>query len=411
MSSWLRKTSGLAIATLLVAAACGSSAVPTLPAPKTSGNPAAWLAARVEQPSEIEALPTNAPGFCSPCHPILGTYITGLVATPSGFLAVGRELPPSRAAAWTASADASEWKRDQSLPAPAASGIAAAVSAGNAVLAVGTSGGTAAVWHATAGKWRLDPLPSPGQGMTEQLAAVAHTSGGYVAAGFEQDALGQKRATFWRSADGESWGRVDFGAPSVAPSGARGGAPTSATEVTGLAASGHVVVAVGIVGDERRGTAAAWRSDDDGNSWIAASSPSFGTGRMLAVAAGTRGFVAVGENVNQTAAAAWSSSDGSTWSTGGGSGLVYDGLEMVMTAVTAAPSGGFVADGWRSDAGNGSAVVWDSTNGQSWIRKPQDVTFSGAGMAAILRGPRLLTAGTIGWPDTHAAQVWLAPVD
>jgi hypothetical protein len=80
----------------------------------------------------------------------------------------------------------------------------------------------------------------------------------------------------------------------------------------------------------------------------------------------------------------------------------------VMMSV-AADASGFVAAGWRSDAGNGSAVVWSSTDGRTWVHVPQDVSFSGAGLAAALGAPRVLVAGTMGWPDTHSAQVWIAP--
>jgi hypothetical protein len=84
------------------------------------------------------------------------------------------------------------------------------------------------------------------------------------------------------------------------------------------------------------------------------------------------------------------------------------GLQLVMTAV-ASDGSGFVAAGWRTDAANGSAVVWRSTDGKVWIHVPQDVSFSGAGLAAVLGSPRLLVGGTMGWPDTHSAQVWIAP--
>jgi hypothetical protein len=131
-----------------------------------------------------------------------------------------------------------------------------------------------------------------------------------------------------------------------------------------------------------------------------------------AIAGSGPGFVAVGENVDQTAAAAWTSADGSSWSAATAQpGLDNFGLQMVMTAVAATPGGtGVVAAGWRSDSGNGSAVVWRSSDGRTWVHLPQDVSFEGAGLAAILPSPHLLVAGTMGWPDTHAAQVWIAPL-
>jgi hypothetical protein len=184
--------------------------------------------------------------------------------------------------------------------------------------------------------------------------------------------------------------------------------PAGSSEVTGIAALGASnLIAVGIVGDERRGTAAVWQSNDAGATWSAIASPSFAAGRMLAVAAGGGGVAAVGESQQQTGAAAWFSADGSTWDVSSGPALDNGGLQMVMMAVGRSASG-FAAAGWRSDAGNGSAVAWSSSDGRQWIHLAQRPTFSGAGLAAVLAAPRLMVAGTMGWPDTHAAEVWLA---
>jgi hypothetical protein len=200
----------------------------------------------------------------------------------------------------------------------------------------------------------------------------------------------------WRSPDGVTWTRA------IVP------IPGGSSEVTGIAALGSSdLVAVGIAGDERRGTAAVWQSKDAGATWSAISSPSFAAGRMLAVAAGGGGVAAVGELQQQNGAAAWFSVDGSTWAVSSGPGLDNGGLQMVMMAVGRSASG-FAAAGWRSDAGNGSAVAWSSSDGRQWIHLPQKPTFSGAGLAAVLAAPRLMVAGTMGWPDTHAAEVWLA---
>jgi hypothetical protein len=394
---------GSNVATSTVAPAMTQTAIPSATVPTVASSaPSApgWLTATVEQPETIEVEPTDAPGFCSPCHPILGTYIQALVATPAGFLALGSELPPSHAAAWTSTA-ATDWRRVSSLPAPDSSDIEAAISTDSTVLAVGSAGGSAAIWRSDDGgrAWALTMLTAPPADSTERLTAIVAANGGYVAAGYTQDALAVRTASFWRSVDGSSWTRVS--AP-VQP----------ATEVSGLATSGQVVVAVGISGDERRGTAAAWRSTDGGSTWSRVSPVDLSAGRMLAVAAGSGGFVAVGENVDQTVAAAWTSTDGSDWlAAPEQDALSNGGLQMVMEAVVADPAGGFVADGWRSDAGNGSAVVWRSPDGRAWTRVPQDNAFSGAGMAAILAWPRLLCAGTEGWPDTHAAEVWIPPAE
>jgi hypothetical protein len=238
--------------------------------------------------------------------------------------------------------------------------------------------------------------PAPGVGATESLAAVARSGTGYVAGGSVVSAAG-RTATLWRSADGVAWSR----ATATLPSGS--------SEVRGIAIAGSgTVVAVGISGDERRGTAAVWRSTDGGATWQSVTSPALAAGRMLAAVAGSPGVVAVGETADQAAAMAWTSADGLSWSPAPVQpALSNGGFQMVMTAV-AWDGAGFDAVGWKTDAGNGSAVVWRSKDGRDWTRLPQDDSFSGAGMDAILATPRVFAGGTMGWPDTHAAQVWVA---
>jgi hypothetical protein len=333
----------------------------------------------------------------------VGTYIDSLVAVRGGYIALGFDQPPSHAAVWS-STDAMSWRRQNDLPAPAGSIISAAVvGQDGSVLAVGGSGPTAAAWRSTDGvTWTLNQLPTPrtdtgaGPGAAERLSAVAAIPGGYVAGGYVESATATRTASLWRSPDGVTWTRA------IVP------IPGGSSEVTGIAALGSSdLVAVGIAGDERRGTAAVWQSKDAGATWSAIASPSFGAGRMLAVAAGGGGVAAVGELQQQNGAAAWFSVDGSTWAVSSGPGLDNGGLQMVMMAVGRSASG-FAAAGWRSDAGNGSAVAWSSSDGRQWIHLPQKPTFSGAGLAAVLAAPRLMVAGTMGWPDTHAAEVWLA---
>ncbi|MGA2514412.1 MAG: hypothetical protein ABSG37_12470 [Candidatus Limnocylindrales bacterium] len=399
---WLAGLAGLAAAWMVAACAAGppsaaqATALPPSPVGSLKAGPN-WLAARVEQPAAIEAAPTDAPVFCSPCHPVIGTYIDSLVAFHGGFLAFGHDQPPSHAAAW-ASDDGTAWRRVASLPAPDASIISAAVTeTDGAVLAVGESGGAAAVWRSDDGAaWTLTTLAAPRAAATEWLTSVAITSDGYVAGGYEESSTAQRTASFWHSPDGVNWVR---GTAQV---------PAGASEVTGVAVIGTAsIMAVGIAGDERSVTAAVWRSSDGGTNWQAVSSPAFAAGRMLAVVGDGNGAVAVGEGQDQTGAAAWYSPDGLTWVSASGAGLDNYGLQVVMTAVTADGSG-FVAAGGRSDAGNGSAVVWQSTDGRSWVHLPQDASFSGAGLSCVLGSPRLLLGGTTGWPDTHAAEVWVA---
>ena len=411
----MRRSGLLRAAALMAAATFGLACGPTLPesgppSPPAGASPASvastansapsagtWIAARVEQPAAIEAAPTDAPAFCSPCHPILGTYIDALVSFHGGLLAFGFDQPPSHAALWS-SADGAAWRRVAGFPAPEGSSIAAAVAgAGGAVVAVGTSGGRAAVWSSTDGaSWTLTLLTGPGSSAAETLTAVSAAGSGYAAGGYVESATAVRTASLWRSPDAKGWTRSEATVP-AGPS-----------EVTGLAAVGPAtLIAVGIAGDERRGTAAVWRSTDGGASWSSVVTPALAIGRMLAIASSRPAVVAVGELQDQTGAAAWYSTDGSTWVAAARTGLDNDGLQMVMTAVSPTNSG-FVAAGWRTDAGNGSAVVWRSSDGRAWVHLPQQPTFSGAGLSSILGSPVLMVAGTMGWPDTHAAQVWTA---
>ncbi len=397
----------------IVSAACGSatstvSGSTATPATAVSASQAAsaWVQARVEQPASIEAVPTNAPVFCSPCHPIVGTYIDALVKVGDGYLALGESQPPARAIGWS-STDGRSWANLQDLPSPPNSSIQAAVVGGDQLVAAGTSGGVAAIWRTTDGSsWTLTTLPAPPAGSTETLDTVTYVTGGlFVAGGYELSATNQRTATLWRSAGGSTWTRAQIG-----PSSGTGAGAVASTQVTGIAGVTGDLVAVGYEGDNRRGTGIDWSSTDGGATWRPIASPELASGRPLAVVAAGLGFVAVGESVDQTAAAAWSSTDGSSWIAAADEpALQNEGMQMVMTAVAVAPGAGVIAAGWRTDAGNGSAVVWRSADGLSWTRLPQDDTFSGAGLSSLIASPRLMVGGTMGWPDTHAAEVWIAP--
>jgi hypothetical protein len=375
----------------------GSAAVASPSANGSSRVEAAWLTARVEQPAVIEAAPTDAPVFCSPCHPSVGTYIDAMVKFQGGFLALGHDQPPSHAAAW-GSSDGLTWKRVMSLPAPDGSIISAAVTKKDgSVLAVGESAGRAAVWRSNDGVlWTLTALPAPEGDAKEWLTAVAASGDGFVAGGYVESATAQRTAAFWHSPDGVRWvrGSADL--------------PAGQSQVRGIASVGGTsILAVGIAGDEQRGTGAVWRSTDAGANWQAADSPALATGRILAVVSAGSAAVAVGEREDQTGAAAWYSADGLSWISAPGPALDNFGLQMVMDSITRDGSG-FVAAGWQSDAGNGSAVVWRSADGESWVHLVQDASFSGAGLACVLGSTPLMVGGTMGWPDTHAAQVWVA---
>lgn len=406
---------GVAVAAVLAAAACGSTAptdTPLSPSPASSATSAVaghtsspgggpWLIGRVEEPTELEAQPSNAPVFCSPCHPVTAAYMDALALPPGGgYVALGHDRPPNRAAAW-ATTDGMQWSRLVQFPAPDDSQILGATSSADSLVAVGGSGAAAAVWHSADGlHWTITTLDAPPHGNRELLTAVARAApnGGYVAGGYEENGRAEVTATLWRSADGSTWSR-SAADPSFAGS-----------QVTGVAAGPNAAVAVGYGGGNREGHAVAWRSTDGGATWQASGSSGLGDGRMLALAFDGSRFVAVGESKAADRGMVWTSTDGLDWTTVTDQpALDHYGDEVYMAAVAASPNGGFVADGWQSDAANGSVIAWRSRDGTTWSRLPSDPSFSGGGASAILAGPKLVIAGTKGWPDTHAAMAWLAP--
>ena len=129
--------------------------------------------------------------------------------------------------------------------------------------------------------------------------------------------------------------------------------------------------------------------------------------RMRSVAAGGPGLVAVGWDVDQLAAAVWTSTDGIFWQRvthddglfGGGGG----GGRWMRSVTVGGP--GLVAVG--GDGGRGAAAVWTSTDGISWQQVPHDeAVFAGDDLqemrSVTVGGPGLVAVGS----DGPAAAVW-----
>ena len=196
--------------------------------------------------------------------------ITDVVATDTGWLAVGRDDPdcrvacgetPLRALVWT-STDAAAWDRIPAGPSMADAGI----------------------------------------------NAVAAVDGGYVAVG-----QGAGHAVVWASPDGRAWDRVPddpmFGPPA--------GAPDSASvSAVGVASRSGVVVAVGMgsgVGDGGAPVVMAWRSMD-GRRWSPAIVEGAEEAQVFSVAATAGGFLATGPSgLGSCGGGIWASTDGTSW--------------------------------------------------------------------------------------------------
>jgi len=390
----------LALALGVALVACGEA-----PTPVPASLPAsfAWSRAAIELPPDVvEIAPGSTAGAqCSPCHAVQASLMTAVAATSDGLLAVGLQLPPSEAVAYRSS-DGRAWTPEPGFepgPDTAALGVAAD---GDRRVVVGRRGPSAAAWVSDAGApWQASSespdLRAEGSG-TAEMRAVVPWHGGWVAVGSVDAGADHRVAAIWTSPDGLAWERR------TGESGFLG------TAAYGIATAGDRLVVVGssVVGESGDVAlpAVAWTSDD-GSAWTPVESPAFAVGPMRAVAATPAGFVAVGFGIDDTRAAAWTSADGSTW-TAVPEQPAFEALgKPARMAAVASNGAGLVATGWKSDAGNGSGVVWRSADGTSWDRVPDQVSMSGASLAGVaFAGDAPIVAGTTGYPDNDQASAW-----
>lgn len=176
-------------------------------------------------------------------------------------------------------------------------------------------------------------------------------------------------------------------------------APLGAAGAAGWIAVGSVP---GAAGDTDGGV---WRSSD-GHRWdLAQTLGGPGDQRLLGVAVGGSGLVAVG--ADGESAAVWASSDGSALvrvphdeATFGGPG------DQQARAVTALPGVvGWLAGGSDGAAGEADGAVWLSLDGASWERVPDDGSLGGPGPQALLgvtAGDSGLTAVGVDGPSAAA---------
>jgi len=251
----------------------------------------------------------------------------------------------------------------------------------------------------------IDWQPAPDQPAASQtqLFDVVWTGTRFVAAGVDANGA----ALFVDSTDGQAWNVQSTLGPDV--------------QVHGLTATPAGIVAVGT-----RGSAAASWFSKDGLAWATSPSgkalkPAAGkTIRMNGVAASGTGWLAVGEEdsaceIDCSSAASveaivWSSSDGLAWT------RRPDSSSLAHAAMNAVVRGGpgFIAVGGAPDRVTASqvpehAVVWTSTDGRSWSRVPDatlfhapsgtDQTFGDSMKAVATDGTHLVAVGTVGTQD------------
>jgi hypothetical protein len=201
-------------------------------------------------------------------------------------------------------------------------------------------------------------------------------------------------AAAWTSVDGAAWSRIP-----VDDASSNGDSAQSMNSVTvggpGLVAVGHTTS-----GDDTDAT--VWTSVD-GTAWtrLPHDEAVFGAARLYEVVAGGLGLVAIGEDTDHEAIRMWTSVDGFAWSQ-----VPYDESVFASATIYSVAGGGqgLVAVGHTISNEDTDAVVWTSTDGLSWSRVPHDESvFGGEGDQAMFDvtagGPGLVAVGS-------GASVW-----
>ena len=371
-----------------------------------------WIkAADVARPDDAFAEPSagptgpSGPGTAGhPGHFPGQAIVDAVAATPDGLVAVGYVGIGGewRALAWR-STGADRWTLEPIDDAPASFAVDVAVDPrSGAVYAAGRSGPRPVVWSSAAGggPWVRHELPTLDATTDwERAVTVAATDHGFLAGGSVGPELGDRRARFWRSADGEAW------QPVPDDPGFAGG------EVVAIEPrSDGGFVAVGRLGTGQRGTGAvAWLSDG-GVAWRRVDDAALAGGLVNALATAADGsIVAVGSDLDEREALVWRTTVGTSWALAPREdSRLYNGEKIRMTDVVATP-GGLVAVGNYVGLQYGTATSWLATDWTSWRRAPNYPALGQGEMLAIAAGgPGLVAVGSFGAPDNYVPTIWLS---
>jgi hypothetical protein len=225
-----------------------------------------------------------------------------------------------------------------------------------------------------------EALAGPGE---QRMEAVTALPDGFVAVGSVPDPAGGTDAAVWRSVDGREWsvvGADSFGGPGD-------------QRLLGVAAGPMGLVAVGVDGS----SAAVWTSPD-GSLWSRTpqdegvfGGPGDQRAEAVATLPGGRGWLAVGSD-GQGDGAVWTSTGG-TWARVGAEGLGGPGDQVLVDVVSGSSS--LVAVGTDGE----SAVAWTSTDATTWSRADL-----GPGRATALAGGEsgLVAVGSAPGDDADA---------
>jgi hypothetical protein len=182
--------------------------------------------------------------------------------------------------------------------------------------------------------------------------------------------------------------------------------------VTAIVALDDGLLAFGRLGTGQRSTGGtAWWSADDGVTWTPLEPGPLAGGLIRDAAIGSdRSVVAVGSEPDEQEAYAWRSVDhGRTWTQAPDAPELEHHGKIRMMAV-AASSTGYVAVGNLVGLQFGQGMGWTSPDGLTWRRTPNIPDFGqGEPLGLVRDGDRFVAVGSFGAPDNYVPRVWLSP--
>ncbi len=405
-----RNALALTLAGVLVAAGACRSAAPSTTAviAEASGAPVLGIdwarAPSVETPKNFEVDP-QASAYTGD-HPILRIPGQAMIVDVSplpdvGFVAVGYVPPAWVPAAWT-SPDGLNWSIHQMGDTDFTFAVSVATAVDGTAVAVGRSGALPVAWTSADGvAWQQHPVPRlEGSDVPERMTTVVAGDRGFVAGGSVGPELFDRHARFWTSVDGMEWQSVPDDR-----------AAFGNAEVRAITTFGDGFVAVGVVGPAQEPSAAVAWTSVDGSSWTRVDDPSFVDGIAVAVVpAPIGGLVAVGSDVGRREAVAWTSPDGRRWARAPSeTSRQHSGGFAWMTDVVAIGDT-VIGVGDVQGLQRGTATSWVSRDGIRWEQaRAAPVQQQGEFYAITPGGPGAIVVGSFGAPDSYVPRVWISP--
>jgi hypothetical protein len=385
----------------IVAAGCGATTASPSPAPVLGMD---WgRVASVERPHVFEE--TVAPDYPG-THPILRiagqAMMTDLVARAGGGYAVIGYVPPDwHPTAWT-SEDGSTWTLRAIEATSFTFPVALARGPDGTLVAVGRSGSAPVAWTSPDGvTWSRHDVPVLGRdGTAERMTSLAVGPDGFVAGGSVGPELFERHARFWTSPDGIAWTPVPDDPAEFADA-----------EVRSLTTAPGEFIAVGVAGSVQDPTGAAAWTSTDGTSWTRVDDAVFAGGIAASVSmAPFGGVVAVGSDLDRRNAVAWISPDGRAWTRAADEAArQHPGGYAWMTDVVAVGDE-LIAVGTLQGLQRGTAMAWVSKDGRTWQQARTAPVQEGAEFYAITPGgPGALVIGAFGTPDSYVPEVYRSP--